>query len=210
MAKTLGDIKSTVRGLLKETTARFWSDNELKNFINDACMRIARDIRLPKKSITGNLSANDTYFTVPNDFLSIDDELGISLNIGGTLHQLAPKRPTDIGRETLLKASAGIPEYYYIKDVDKIAFDCPLESSATYTLNYIYVPTTMSNDGDSNEISTFAYWAIIWWTLTMALIKDKDERYMNFLQFYGIEVEGLKTYAAEMINYDYRLTPQVK
>ena len=210
MAKSLGDIKSTVRGLLKETTARFWSDTELKKFINDACVRVARDIRLPKKSTTGNLVANDRYFTVPDDFLSIDDELGISLSIGGTPYQLAPKRPTDIGRETLLKASPGIPEYYYIKDVDKIAFDKPLSSSATYTLNYIAMPTEMDDDTDTNELSTFAYWAVIWWTLTMALIKDKDERYMNFLQFYGIEVEGLKTYAAEMINYDYRLTPPVK
>ena len=208
MPKTLADIKTTVRSLLKEASSRFWSDTELENFINDACERIARDIRLPKKSVTGNLSSGDRSFEVPSDFLSIDDELGISLKINGSKYALEAKRPSNIGRETLLTAQSGIPEYYYISNVNEIAFDKPLESAATYTLNYISRPTTMSAGTDSNELSSFAYWAIVWWTVAMALIKDKDDRFLTFLRFYEIETERLKKYVTEMIDYVYQLTPK--
>ena len=67
----------------------------------------------------------------------------------------------------------------------------------------------MTDDTKDNELSTFAYWAVVWWTTAMAMVKDKDERYIAFMKFYDLEVHGLRTYAAEMINYDYRLTPVV-
>lgn len=71
MSSTLGTIRTNVRSRIDETSARFWQDSELTNWINDACNDIARRSEVLMATTTINTVANTQQYALPNDTLRV-------------------------------------------------------------------------------------------------------------------------------------------
>ena len=107
---TLAEAITTVRSLLDEQTAVFWSNTELKRWINQGCLDVAREAEILWRKITITVVSTQQTYNAPSDFLNchraefspVTSTLTYSLTyreintmdtIWGILHQLPAAYP---------------------------------------------------------------------------------------------------------------------
>lgn len=192
------DILSRVRSRLNETTAAFWTDAELKAWINEG----ERDIAFKALCIDNvdNVSIPTTTRVVP--FSGIKVKYVEHVPSSGTRVGLQKITPKQIGR---LTANGVNPQYWFqwgSSSGNCIIID-PYPSTATGTLNIYtadYPVNEMYADTDEPQVPYEFHESIVDYAVYMALFKNglwtqSAEAYQRYI----LVINGLRGKYAEPI-----------
>jgi hypothetical protein len=141
--------------------------SSIPTFVQEAEKRIYNSVQLPslRKNVTGTLTANNKYLSMPNDWLSTYS-IAVVDNSGNYTYLL--NKDVNFIREAYPNASSiGLPKYYSVfgsqyNDLNEISFILGPAPDNFYTveLHYYYYPTTIVQgqiDSLSNIVGGSAY-----------------------------------------------------
>lgn len=158
MATTLLQMRTRVRYMLNETTASFWTDAMLNQWINDACDDLARDTETLLKVTSPALvsAANTQDIAAPTDLLRIHR---IVHKYNSETQQNA-LHPMDLSAMDSVWGSRsdmqGRPCYFALwgtnPSVTIKLFPVPT-AAGTLTVYYYRRPVAASADGDSVDVA---------------------------------------------------------
>lgn len=150
MLANQSEIITSVRRLINEATASFWSDDEISEWIDEGQEIFANETGLLSSYYTVTLTAsdinNDREVRLNSDFIAFDE--------GGVLYNGEPLIPTNI--KTLdewygdWRDKTGTPTHYYIRG-DYIGF-YPAPSAGD-TIAYYGIERPASLSGGSTPLS---------------------------------------------------------
>jgi hypothetical protein len=210
MAYTLSTATTEVRALLNETTASFWSDTEIQNWIKEGVMDISTKALLVEDQQNITLVTDQLTYT-SSDHAWIADVLkiiGAYYNDGaGTYKGLIKIHPRLLGNTDLGEDAAGRPRYYCFHDktfwLDPVA-------SATENNNVI----TVLHSKKTNDITLleFEYQHLaIKYAAAMAKVKDRKyhEAQLLLTQYTtGLNFERSDKYEREVDSLDMFMIPK--
>jgi hypothetical protein len=141
--------------------------SSIPTFVQEAEKRIYNSVQLPslRKNVTGTLTANNKYLSMPNDWLSTYS-IAVVDNSGNYTYLL--NKDVNFIREAYPNASSiGLPKYYSVfgsqyNDLNEISFILGPAPDNFYTveLHYYYYPITIVQgqiDSLSNIVGGSAY-----------------------------------------------------
>ena len=176
---------------LKNET-KFFSSSDLYTIIGvDSFRRIAENIEYPKSNYSSVVASGVWTVPMPSDFIKIDRTKDIIFQGSSNINVIPPKDQRNIGRDQILTATAGTPENYFMEDQTTLGL-YPPSTSGTIVVPYVSLPTSLSSDTDTNELTERCYMASIYWTVSECMLKDNDERYATYLALYEKETKRLK------------------
>jgi hypothetical protein len=197
------DIRDLSRKRLGETTASFWSDVELNNWINYACKDIAfRTKCLRDNDYLTSVESTKEYSLSTNfpTLLSIDEVY--FKQDGDTWQKLEPTSRTRLDKEEpgWLSTDDGMPtKYYWDKEEDILGLHNTPDSDNAGT-DYVRVyftetHTDMTDDDDEPTIPSDLQLAIIDWVVATGLetrghgdkANDAWQKYFSKLHDYQVE-----------------------
>lgn len=200
---------------LKQET-KFFTSSKLQIMIGvDAFRRIAEDIRFPKTNFSSYLNSGTWTLSMPADFIKVDetDDVVFNPDTSGVLGsgnvgiiKIPPRTRKLIGRDMILSAVAGTPQYYFMEDQSTMGF-YPPSMGGTAVVPYVQLPTALSSDTATNQLTERAYPAAIYWTVTQCLLMDDDERYVVYQSLYDREILRLQRQFGEMFEEDSDMIP---
>lgn len=199
-------IFNKVMFILKQES-QFFTSSEIHMMIGvDAWKRIAEDINYPKTNYSSYLTSGQYQVSAPSDFLKIDENSQVTYEDDSTIHELTPKKQTNIGRHIILNATPGTPSNYFMESETVIGV-YPPSTSGCIVIPYVKEPTSMSADSDTNEISRQAYMANVYWVVQEAFNKDNDPRSAKYEKKYDMEIARLNKRFGERFEINYDLRP---
>lgn len=203
-AAILGDIRSR----LDEPTSRFWSDEELRRWINEAARDIARRAEVLEASTTVSVVAGTNEYTLATDIIRVYRALWTPT--GSTQNY-----PLDYQDFNSLDAagwtftvSQGYPAVYtlwgYPPSLKMILYPKPTVAG-TITYYYYKLPTDLALDGSAaaSTVTLPSGWEdlIALYVEYVAMRKDGNPRWQEAKSLYEMEL-------GEMIDRTRRWTDQ--
>lgn len=196
-AKTRAELLTAVRSNLDESTASFWTDTELYNFLIRAKDKVWMEVTKLQENFftrvlnstggsvtilgatyaTSNLgiTVGGSTLTLPGDFASLK-----SLEVITSDYEWVPFYPMDMSSPTFLALRADTTQrgptvfYYDIYGLTTLLYT-PLSNTALDTrLTYVYRPADMSASVDL-DMPDPLYMAVEEYATTRAQLKDRDE-----------------------------------
>ena len=145
MAWTFTTLKQSIQDYTNNTETTFV--NNLDEFIVEAEEAIIKLVDLPyfRKSVTGQLTSDNQYLTMPTDFLA-----PYSLAIDNSGYEYLLFKDVSFMREAYPSSSTtGIPKYYAMFNNESFIVAPTPSSNLTAELHYRYKPTsiTVTSDG---------------------------------------------------------------
>jgi len=191
--------------LKKET--KFFTSSELHMIIGvDAFRRVARDTGFPKSNYSSVMASGVWSVDMPSDFIKVDDTKDLVFKDGVGLHGLGHKKQKDIGRVNILTASPSSPYNFFMEDENTLGV-YPPSTSGIVVVPYVKIPTSLSNDTATNEITERCYMAGVYWTVSECMLKDNDMRYQVYIGRYNKEVQELRGTYGELFDGDESIVP---
>lgn len=199
-------VDKVIWHLKRET--KFFMSSELHTLVGiDAFRRISEDIRYPKSNFSSYLGSGDWRITMPPDFVKVDETDDITYQYNGSgIAKIASKTRKLIGRDQILLAIPGIPSSYFMENETTIGVNPP-SVSGCIVIPYVKLPTSLSSDTDTNELTERAYPAAIYWSVSQCLLMDNDERYLVYSKLYNQEIDRLNRQYGEMYEEDKDIIP---
>jgi len=192
--------------LKKET--KYFMSGDLHTLIGiDAFRRIAEDIRYPKVNMSAYMTSGQWRINISSDFIKVDETDDIVYEYSGSsIVKITPKAKKLIGRDQLMTASPGIPSNYFMENETTIGF-YPPSTSGCIVIPYVQVPTSLSSDADTNQLTERCYQAAVFWSVSQCLLMDDDERYLVYQRLYDIEIARINRMYNEMYEEDKDVIP---
>jgi hypothetical protein len=161
-----------------------------QTFIDQAIMRIQRDLRIPAMEKSVNVTISDTYtgLLIPGDFLEL-----IQLVPEANDHKL---RKCDITRALLGARGSGDPEEYARQGSLWVLAPTPV-SGSVIRIDYYAELDPLVNPTDTNVVSEIAWDLIVNAALVQACVYYKDKRAADFETQYQTIFTALQDQADE-------------
>jgi len=186
--------RTQIRSILNETTASFWTDAELTNWIKEAVEDISARAGGFQVSDTIALATGTYEYATTVGSVSVADIVDIlgmvyvvTTDITGNTTQkfmgLIPISPADVGNLPL--TDNGPPQYYY-RAGDKIGILPPPTATENAQVVRIYFTKTSQTISDlPNEFQSLTFW------YTVAMAYKKEHRYVESDKIYQMYLEKL-------------------
>jgi hypothetical protein len=186
---------------------KFFTSSEIQTIIGvDAFRRIAEDLDWPKTNYSAYVASGAWTVTMPAGFLKVDQNSQVVYKDATGTNELTPRRQTNIGRDTIMTATPGTPVNYFMEKESVLGL-YPPSTSGLIVVPYVSVPTSLSSDSDTNELTEQCYMAAVYWTVAMCFDKDADARADKFLLRYEAEIQRLRKRYEESFEVDRDLAP---
>jgi|TARA_R110000803_G_scaffold178150_1_gene240548 hypothetical protein len=174
MSYTYSTLKSAIQEYTDNVETTFVSN--LNNFIQAAEQRILNSIDLQyfRKNVSGTVTADNQYLTVPDDYLA---SFSLSVVSSSSKEFLLEKDVNYIQSVNPNSATTGVPKYYAYFDIDNFILAPTPSADAVAELHYFYRPASLTAAGDSGTtwLSTNAPNAMLYGSLVEAYIYMKGE-----------------------------------
>ena len=174
----LAALVTATRDELNEPTAGFWSDTELKRWINRASMDLAESARLAAATSTTVTTVSGTEkYNLPSDFGAVRQVELVDASNSNDFTEL------DAMSIDLREDDTGEPTGYYVEDDDLYVIPKP---DGVYSLRVWYVKrgTTLSADADTPIIPTEFHDLIVLFAVSQAKRKDDDAAFQVYANDY--------------------------
>lgn len=170
----LRELVEQTRTMLAEpdtSVNQFWTDEELKNFLNIAYRQFCLDTKYLRKSIYTQLTAENSEATLPSTVMKI---YTINLNNGEKIYPLLPISYEELLENYNMKQTSIRPYYYYIREGNVIGvYPAPKENIYLY-VSYACEPASLVNDTDNPDIPDRYSLALCNYACYLALLKYQD------------------------------------
>ena len=196
MALTFTTLKSAIQDYTNNTESTFVS--YLDEFIVNTEDRIQKLVSLPvfRKNVTGTLTSNNQYLSVPTDFLSSH-----SLAVDNSGYEMLLYKDVAFIREAYPSSSTtGVPKYYARFDEDSFIVAPTPNANFTAELHYEYTPTSITTSSDGTSyLGTNAPDCLLYGSLLEAytfmkgepdIINTYDKRYKEALSQLVVQNDG--------------------
>jgi|TARA_R110000772_G_scaffold182588_2_gene293857 hypothetical protein len=191
MAWTFTTLKQSIQDYTNNTETTFV--NNLDEFIVEAEEAIIKLVDLPyfRKSVTGQLTSDNQYLTMPTDFLA-----PYSLAIDNSGYEYLLFKDVSFMREAYPSSSTtGIPKYYAMFNNESFIVAPTPSSNLTAELHYRYKPTsiTVTSDG-TTWIGTNASDCLLYGSLVEAytFMKGEADVLANYKERFALAIDRLK------------------
>ena len=178
---TLSDLLADVRSRIDESAASFWTDAELKRWMNQRYRQIAMAVRdahedFFQTTTTVNLVNGTQEYTLPTDHVAIRR---VEVSFDGTnWYRARPIRQGEIplqNQSTVLQGTTTDPRYYLAGLKIGIAPIPTAASTNGLKIWYIQDVTDLSADGDAPSLPTVLHPLISKFAAGDALKKDEED-----------------------------------
>jgi len=187
---------------------KFFTSSELHMTIGvDSFRRIGEELNYPKTNYSSIIASGEYQISTPSDFIKIDQNHELTVELSSTIYTLEPKTSKLIGRQNILDPTNAIPQNYYMETESLIGLYPPGNTSMIVVIPYVKYATALSSDTDTNELTENCYMAAVYWTVGECMLKDNDERFATYMQLYDREILRLKSKYGEMFEEDKDLMP---
>lgn len=191
MAWTFTTLKQSIQDYTNNTETTFV--NNLDEFIVEAEEAIIKLVDLPyfRKSVTGQLTSDNQYLTMPTDFLA-----PYSLAIDNSGYEYLLFKDVSFIREAYPSSSTtGIPKYYAMFNNESFIVAPTPSSNLTAELHYRYKPAsiTVTSDG-TTWIGTNASDCLLYGSLVEAytFMKGEADVLANYKERFALAIDRLK------------------
>jgi len=194
MAWTFTTLKSAIQDYTNNTESTFVS--YLDEFIVNTEDRIQKLVSLPvfRKNVTGTLTSNNQYLSVPTDFLSSH-----SLAVDNTGYEMLLYKDVAFIREAYPSSSTtGVPKYYARFDEDSFIVAPTPNANFTAELHYEYTPTSITTSSDGTSyLGTNAPDCLLYGSLLEAytFMKGEPDIMTNYEKRFQQAIDRLKVFA---------------
>tara|TARA_R110002049_G_scaffold40128_3_gene122599 strand:+ start:923 stop:1564 length:642 start_codon:yes stop_codon:yes gene_type:complete len=194
MAWTFTTLKSAIQDYTNNTESTFVS--YLDEFIVNTEDRIQKLVSLPvfRKNVTGTLTSNNQYLSVPTDFLSSH-----SLAVDNTGYEMLLYKDVAFIREAYPSSSTtGVPKYYARFDEDSFIVAPTPNANFTAELHYEYTPTSITTSSDGTSyLGTNASDCLLYGSLLEAytFMKGEPDIMANYEKRFQQAIDRLKVFA---------------
>lgn len=199
MSDTLTNFLTRVRSRLDESTARFWTDDELTAWINEGANDIARRGEILQATTTINTVANTQQYALPDRTLRVY-RVEWSRD-GATGTTIIPLEYRDFNSMdgvwwSRQKTSRGDPYWYtmwgFPPNLNLVLYPTPDATvTAGITVYYYRLPTAASTGGDTVECPSGYADTIIDYCEYSAWRKDGNPQWTDAKAIYETKVEQL-------------------
>lgn len=195
MSVTLLNVRDRVRVAVEESTARFWQNTDLNNWINDALRDIARRAEVIQSFNTSvSIVAGTNKYNLPTNVIRVHrvefDPTGSSMIYpleASTYQQMDSMWGVN-------QSSAGNPRFYVLWGMPpNLQIQLYPVPSVGGTLNLFYyrLPATASLDADVLEVPEGWDDCIVDYCEAMAKRKDHDPTWAEAMQLYEMKIQRL-------------------
>lgn len=201
---TLGELVTNVRERLDEATSGFWTDTQLRKWVQEGARDVARraEVLLSTAEIIG-VAGQQVYETadgVPSDALRVYRAEWHNTGDTVTRYPLEYRDYNNMDGVWWLNRSQteGIPAFFtmwgYPPQLQVTLFPTP-SNSGVLTLWYYKLPTQLTNDGtdDADQVELPMGWhdVIEYYCEWVALRKDADPRWQEAQGIYEAKLDEL-------------------
>lgn len=204
--KTLLQVRTNLRSKLDETSARFWSDADLTQFINEGARDIVRRSETLQASTSINAVANTQEYTLPSDVIRI---YRVEYSQDGNIFY--PLEYHDFANMDSIwwsqqKTSKGIPTWFtmwgFPPTLKLVLYPTPSSSTTNAIgVRYYRLPLEATANGDNVEVPEGWHDLVEDYAEYVALRKDHDQRWQEAKQLYEAKM-------GDMISVTRRWTDQ--
>ena len=167
MSFTYATLKTAIQNYCETSETTF--DDNLSVFIKESEERILKNVEMPvfRKNVTGNATADNTYLSMPSDFLAPYSLAVISSSV---YSYLLLKHVSFIRDYTPNASTTGLPKYYALFDDTTFLLAPTPDSGYSFELHYKYRPASLTAgaDGGTTWLSTNAPDALLYGALIEA------------------------------------------
>jgi hypothetical protein len=141
MSFTLATLKTAIQDYLESSETTFV--NNLDTIIQEGEERIFKLVQLPeqRKNVTGNVSTNNRFLTLPNDYLA---PFSLAVIDGTDYYYLEFKHPSFSKQFVSSTATTGRPRYYTQFDNDTFEVIPKPDSDYSVELHYLHRPNSIT------------------------------------------------------------------
>lgn len=199
---TLGQALAAVRARIDEQTATAWTDAEIRGWVNEAVIDIARRTETVEKSTTKNLTANvQEYTSLPADLQRIHRVEYVSPGSGSQVTRLELCQLNDLdpiwwgGK----KQNYGRPAFCalsgYPPNLTLTLTPIPTETGASLKIWYYASPAALATNGtaDSSTLEVPLGWEdlVYDYATHLALLRDGQEAWTVARQAYESKISDM-------------------
>lgn len=195
MPVTLEEALAEVRGRLDELTETFWSDTQLKSWINGGCRAIARTSRCLEdiQEIDAEVGTRD--YELPSNMIQLHVvEFEVSSTSVYPL-ELRNRKEMDSIWGTNQLQSQSTPSFAavwgFVPNAKIYVYPAPSQEG-TLNVWYYRLPTTAAEDEDVLEVPEGWDEAVYLWCEYIALRKDNEPRWQDAKALYEETLAELK------------------
>lgn len=184
---TQADILTSIRDRLNESTARAWTDVQLRKWINEGVRDIARQCEIVKSDATVSTSASTQQYTMTENIVRIY-RVEWSPSSGSNVYPLLHRDMNSMDQIwwNQKTQSEGTPNYWtdwgYPPSLKVSLYPTPSEAG-TLTVYYYAVPADLATDGTAaaSTITLPTGWEdlVVDYAEYHALRKDADPRWQE-------------------------------
>lgn len=201
MPKTLGTLLTDVRSRLDETAARFWTDVEIRRWLNDAARDVARRTESLQTTTPLAFAANDQSKTLPGDCIRVHRvEWRATSQDQIYVLEFRDYNGMDQIWATSQVVTKGYPSHYtmwgYPPSLTLLVYPTP-STGGTVKVFYYRLPADLATDGsaDGQNLDIPEGWhdALVLNCEYIALRKDGDRRWQEAKTLYEERIDDLLT-----------------
>ena len=174
MSFTFAQLKTAIQDYVDNSETTFV--NHLSDFIKASEERIFKnvDLELFRKNVTSAMTSSDKFVSIPSDYLS---SFSLQITTAGSESFLLQKDVNFLQEAFDGSASAGLPRYYAVFDINNFIVAPTPNSNYAIELHYYYRPASLTAGADSGTtwLSTNAPFALLYGSLVEAYTYMKGE-----------------------------------
>ena len=201
---TYTELKQKIKDFT-EVSSNVFTDTILNGFINDAELRILREVDSDnnRRYVSANLIASTRFIDTPTDLLIIRSAQIVDSELAsGDTNQnrdFLQFRDTSFMSEFNPTATTGVPKYYSNWDETRIVVAPTPDQTYTIQLNYILKPTGLSSTNTTTYLSTEFPNGLLYACLVEAygflkgpvdMLQLYDKKYVEAVKGFSIEQMG--------------------
>jgi hypothetical protein len=194
-----------------DTSTNGFVDN-IPTFVQVAEERIYNTVQLPalRKNVTGNMTTNNKYITLPSDWLATYSIARIDTN--GEYDYLLDKDVNFIREAYPSPTDTGAPKYYAVFDATTFIIGPTPDQNYGVELHYFYYPQSIVTAGTS-WVGTYFESVLFYGSLREALVFQKSEKdivdnveqkyqeSLSLLKLLGDAKDRMDTFRTEQVRY---------
>ncbi|MGI0134705.1 MAG: DUF6682 family protein [Candidatus Micrarchaeaceae archaeon] len=193
---TLVSLRTRLRSLLDETTALFWTDAQLTEWLNDGCSDLARRAEIIE-TINSTIAAlvNTSTYALPANCLRVTS---IEYLNAGITYPITPTTRSNVNRMFGGGMSASIPLYFIVFGLmgsatipAQFTVYPPPSLAGTFNIYYYASPTPMVADSDIAQIPNGWEELPVVYAQFKAMQKNQDPTWQAIAQLYESKVHEL-------------------
>lgn len=201
---TFTQLQAEVRARLDEATANFYSDQDVKDALNEAYQEMADESEWYERNATIALTANAVYYDLSSASILTDEFLSLRWCYNTqTTRWLEPSSVYDLDRQyRAWENTTGAPDYFFMRGLWNVGlYPKPAATSGTVRLYYSAVPAALSAGGDTPSFHQEFHLGLVEYALYDLYGQDAEtkEALRHWQQYRGY-ADGLRAWVQGRIS----------